>query len=490
MRVAALCCLLWGLPLLVAKVGAEEEPAHLSLADDTFFVDSSVLLALKGQVSGTIAIGLARPDGSAIRIIDLEQQRILKFAFQAYPINYPAFSPNGEEMAFSAVVDGAEKIFRSRWDGFGAQRVTAGSGSFGNPSWSTTGEALFFYSEVGPGRREIVRASFPDTEMPIFEQLTFFGGRNTTPAKNPSAAEIAYSTDRFFPGWDICFFNLVTRKESCPLGDEMETFCRPDWSSDGTRLLLSKGYAASIDLYIYNTGTALLEQLTSLPFKEYDARFSPDGKFVAFSYDPLGDEHYELWLLRLSDKALFPLVRAPQGSLRYLSWSGAKSYVPNQEDLCPDDVTKIAPGVCGCGVADQDSDADGTMDCRDGCASSPLKTTPGNCGCDQADLVDATGAITCASPSSTLALELAAPEVHVRKTRRGDFFAKIQVPDSGAAATSFLVREKSRVTTYPRRAPILALRFPAGAKAQFAWVTAEGRQSLWTPWIRFGPRKH
>src|SRR5687767_6357644 len=38
-------------------------------------------------------------------------------------------------------------------------------------------------------------------------------------------------------------------------------------------------------------------------------------------------------------------------------------------DLCPDDPVKTAPGECGCGVADSDSDEDGTLDCNDGCAS-------------------------------------------------------------------------------------------------------------------------
>ena len=36
---------------------------------------------------------------------------------------------------------------------------------------------------------------------------------------------------------------------------------------------------------------------------------------------------------------------------------------PDCVDLCPDDPDKIEPGACGCGVADTDTDADGTPDC-------------------------------------------------------------------------------------------------------------------------------
>jgi hypothetical protein len=54
-------------------------------------------------------------------------------------------------------------------------------------------------------------------------------------------------------------------------------------------------------------------------------------------------------------------------------------------DGCPNDPAKIAPGACGCGVADTDSDGDGTADCNDLCPNDPLKVAPGTCGCGVAD---------------------------------------------------------------------------------------------------------
>ena len=32
-------------------------------------------------------------------------------------------------------------------------------------------------------------------------------------------------------------------------------------------------------------------------------------------------------------------------------------------DRCPDDPNKLAPGICGCGIPDDDSDGDGVADC-------------------------------------------------------------------------------------------------------------------------------
>jgi hypothetical protein len=59
-------------------------------------------------------------------------------------------------------------------------------------------------------------------------------------------------------------------------------------------------------------------------------------------------------------------------------------------DGCPSDPSKLAPGVCGCGVADVDSDGDATLDCNDGCPLDPAKIAPGVCGCGVSD-VDSDG---------------------------------------------------------------------------------------------------
>ena len=66
-------------------------------------------------------------------------------------------------------------------------------------------------------------------------------------------------------------------------------------------------------------------------------------------------------------------------------------------DGCPNDANKTAPGTCGCGVADTDSDGDGTANCNDGCPNDSNKTTPGTCGCGVADTdSDGNGSPDCA----------------------------------------------------------------------------------------------
>lgn len=59
-------------------------------------------------------------------------------------------------------------------------------------------------------------------------------------------------------------------------------------------------------------------------------------------------------------------------------------------DECTDDSSKTAPGSCGCGLPDVDSDGDSILDCSDNCAFDAAKTIAGACGCGIPD-VDANG---------------------------------------------------------------------------------------------------
>jgi hypothetical protein len=59
-------------------------------------------------------------------------------------------------------------------------------------------------------------------------------------------------------------------------------------------------------------------------------------------------------------------------------------------DGCPDDPDKEAPGQCGCGVTDEDSDGDQIADCVDSCPDDPDNDIDGDTVCGNIDNCPAT----------------------------------------------------------------------------------------------------
>ena len=69
-------------------------------------------------------------------------------------------------------------------------------------------------------------------------------------------------------------------------------------------------------------------------------------------------------------------------------------HAPLIADICPDDPNKEGPGICGCGIPDNDLDNNGITDCLEGgdlCPDDPDKTLPGICGCNIPDALDSDG---------------------------------------------------------------------------------------------------
>jgi uncharacterized protein (TIGR03382 family) len=88
---------------------------------------------------------------------------------------------------------------------------------------------------------------------------------------------------------------------------------------------------------------------------------------------------------------------ADLGLIEYAVQDADSDGVSDSFDGCPNDANKIAPGQCGCGVADTDGDGDGALDCLDGCPADHNKTLPGRCGCGAAETdTDGDGVPDCA----------------------------------------------------------------------------------------------
>jgi thermitase len=94
----------------------------------------------------------------------------------------------------------------------------------------------------------------------------------------------------------------------------------------------------------------------------------------------------ELKQILLNNATVVPALDGIVAGARFLNLA-AMMGAGDPEDQCPSDPNKFSPGLCGCGVPESlsDADGDGTRDCVDGCSTDPFKTTSGVCGCSISD---------------------------------------------------------------------------------------------------------
>jgi Tol biopolymer transport system component len=97
-------------------------------------------MALLAGVALGLYVGLGRsPSGTA-----LDTYRFVPFAVDAGVESMPAWSPDGQGLAYSGEVDGYYQIFTRRLDQSSAAQITRLAGDCVYPAWDPTGTKVFF----------------------------------------------------------------------------------------------------------------------------------------------------------------------------------------------------------------------------------------------------------------------------------------------------------------------------------------------------------
>jgi len=134
-------------------------------------------------------------DGYGLRIRNLETQAVTTLTSE-YD-NFPLWSPRGDLILFSRLIDDAYEIFTVKPDGSALKRLTTTHGNDAHEAWSPDGEYIAFASSRMGFKDEVVYTDAPQPYGEIFvmrydgshvEQITDNQWEDGTPAWGPTTA--------------------------------------------------------------------------------------------------------------------------------------------------------------------------------------------------------------------------------------------------------------------------------------------------------------
>jgi TolB protein len=184
----------------------------------------------------------------------------------------PAFSPDGQTLAFSrATEDGTDIYTINVKNNCCLRRLTVGRFSDNlSPTFSPDGQRIAFVS-TRPGLPQIYVMAADGTDQQLFAPFDY----GVTGASNA-----------------------------------------PEWSPDGQSVAFHRDVAGTLQVFVLDVRTRTVRQLTSVGRNE-DPTWAPDSRHLAFVSDRSG--YRQLWIIDLDTGRIRPLLQ--QSGARLPSWS-------------------------------------------------------------------------------------------------------------------------------------------------------------------------
>jgi len=271
------------IPIETATAIPSSTPINLTKnkADDEYpaWSPDGQKIAFDSDSSGNSEIYMMNADGS--NPINLTKNKAID--------NRPAWSADGKKIAFFSDRDGNYEVYVMNADGSNPINLTNNKANDYRPAWSADGQKIVFMSNRD-GNYEIYVMS-ADGSNPI--NLTKNKEDDFDPAWSADGQKIAFMSTRD-GNFDIYVMNADGSNQinltNNPANDEF-----PAWSTDGQKIVFMSNRDGNYEIYVMNTDGSNPINLTNNPVDDVGPAWSPDGQKIAFASDR--DGNYDIYVM-------------------------------------------------------------------------------------------------------------------------------------------------------------------------------------------------
>tara|TARA_R110002072_G_scaffold23949_1_gene81824 strand:+ start:5123 stop:6037 length:915 start_codon:yes stop_codon:yes gene_type:complete len=215
-----------------------------------------------------------------------------------------------QEIAFVTDRDGNSEIYIMDINGGNLRNITKNDSLDFNPSWSQGGQSLYFYSKR-EGNPEIYSLKSDGTDL---KRLTNHPSSDVLPELSPNGKTIVFISDRDSLSKNIYLMNKDGSNIK-PLIQNKSYEESPCWSPSGKEIIFTRqlrdssdtSHAANGEIFIINLDGNNVRRLTNKFGYDSGAKFSPNGKQIAF-YGSNENNEWDLYIMDYDGANLYNLT--------------------------------------------------------------------------------------------------------------------------------------------------------------------------------------
>jgi Tol biopolymer transport system component len=223
---------------------------------------------------------------------DFAGRRLSQVTFGTQLEEWPAWSPDGTHLAYSADQDGFMKLFVKDLSGGQVSQLTHGRGDDIQPTWLPDGSRLLFVrsseadGKLEPGdvlSGEFSRGDIWGVDLDTGEEQKLIENA-FNPACSPDGARIAFDASWAGPR-RIWITDSRGRNPDQVTTDlsEAVVHTQPSWSPDGSKIAFQNMEKTKFDVKVANVDTGETHWLTDDGFRDHSPVWSPDGRHIYLS---------------------------------------------------------------------------------------------------------------------------------------------------------------------------------------------------------------